>query len=419
VEHRAVTPARQRAPKFDRRTVATLVALACGVFVAAYGSSVMPGVIGHLSRETGIPLTDVGRSNALFGAVYAISAPSLGALLRRRDPLRVLTWALPALGLTMVALAGVRTTGELYAARAVQAALASLIVPMSVVHAGSIVPRGSRSRALSVAYTGLVVASLVGAPLGEAVARQFSTAVVFGIGAVLALVSLIGLLVIRPFQAELRSRHEPASGTGTQRAVAGMAAVVIGGVFLAALTESMGTSGLSSYLTPFLEERVGGAGLALSALLLCYGLGGLAGNTVSGLVADRVGPARVIVITHMVAAAAAAALALVGDPWLIGSLLAVWGFASWAINPALQSLLLTYGGSRANVLVAVNSSVIYAGSALGAAAASAAVDGVGLQIVPYAAAFAFLATVFSGVMIALAEARFADRNPAPGHHEAS
>jgi predicted MFS family arabinose efflux permease len=357
----------------------------------------MPGVISHLSNQRGIPLTDVGRSNALFGAVYAVSAPTLGWLLRRLDPVRVLVCALPGLGLTMVGLALAHDTAGLFAMRGLQAALASVVVPFSVVHAGSIVARAQRSRALSIAYSGLVVASLIGAPLGEALAGRLGVGVVFLVGAVLAVLSCIGLLCVRGFQRALTRRAEPSAATGAHGRVTG-SVVVIGAVFGAAFTEAVGTVGLSSYLTPFLEDRLGAAGPALSVLLVCYGVGGLAGNSVAGLVTDRVGPARVIAVTHVLAAAAVAALLVVRDPVATGMLLGLWGFASWAINPALQALILAHGGRSVNVLVGVNSSVIYAGASVGAAVASAAVDTSGVEAVPALAAAAFTATVVSGVV---------------------
>jgi predicted MFS family arabinose efflux permease len=64
--------------------------------------------------------------------------------------------------------------------------------------------------------------------------------------------------------------------------------------------------------------------------------------------------------------------------------LAIWGFASWGINPPLQSLIVIHGGPRVSLLVAVNASAIYLGMGLGNSLGAAAVNLAGLTGLPWA-----------------------------------
>ncbi|MFV0285612.1 MAG: MFS transporter, partial [Demequina sp.] len=198
-------------------------------------------------------------------------------------------------------------------------------------------------------------------------------------------------VALRPWQAELRSDGEAARGReGVAAAVGVSALVVLVATLATALLEGAATGGLNTFITPFLAQSTGATGALLSGLLLCYGLAGLAGNGVFGVVADRIGPARALTGLGVAAAVCVAGLAYVSHPVGVAAILLAWGFCSWAINPPLQALIVSHAGRHVNVVVGINSSLIYTGTSLGAAVASARVDAGGLASLPLVAAALFL-----------------------------
>ncbi len=392
----------------SRRAHATLWILASAVFAATLGNMLVPGVLPVLSEETGISFADVGRSNAVFGLAYAVAAPTLALAVRRFSPYRVLTIALVVEAATLIGVAVAGSADQLALARVLHAVAAAGVVPMCTVHAGSIVAPSLRSRALSISFGGMVVSSLVGAPLGNTLAGV--------IGGRASFVTVAALLVVVAVVAGLASRwqdglvadaeaSQPAYGAGGRLAT--WAWITLGAVFVTAALEGAATAGLTTFVSPFLTEAVGSTGGVLSLLLLCYGVAGLAGNAVLGAIADRVGPARVLVLVTLAAAVAVGGLMIARTPLQAAAFLLAWGFCSWAINPPLQALIITHAGRHLKLLVAVNSSVIFTGTSLGAAIASGQVDAGGLDTLPLTAGVMFLASTIAATVAWIASRRAA------------
>jgi predicted MFS family arabinose efflux permease len=391
---------------FSRRAVVTLWLLAAAVFAATLGSMLVPGVLPAFAAETGIPLAEVGRSNAVFGLAYAVAAPLIGWLVRRRDPYTVMVIALPVVALSLVGVSQVDTAGELAVARVAQAIAIAGVVPMCTVHAGSIVASAHRSRALSISFTGMVVASLLGAPLGNLLARAVGARASFLLVAAVAVVVAGVALALRRWQPSLRATGHAARTHESTASVARVTVVVVLGATLAtALLEGAATGGLNTFISPYLTQGVGAEGALLSGLLLCYGVAGLAGNALLGVVADRWGPARALTGLGLAAAAAVAGLMIASTPAVAAAFLLAWGFCSWAINPPLQALIVAHAGRHLAVLVGVNSSVIFTGSSVGAALASAQVDAGGMGELPLLAAGLFVGSAVTAAVAWAAVAR--------------
>ncbi|WP_062135621.1 MFS transporter [Demequina aestuarii] len=383
----------------SRRALVTLWVLASAVFAATLGTMLVPGVLPVFASETGIPLADIGRSNAVFGIAYAVAAPSIAWLLRRRQPYAVMIVALPVAGAMLAVVSQSDTATELYVARALQAVAVAGVVPMCTVHAGSIVGAAHRSRALSISFTGMVLSSLVGAPLGNTLASAIGARSTFLVAAVCALAVAAVAWALRLWQPGLRARGIELRATDSAVGVASVTAVIVLAATLAtALLEGAATGGLNTFVSPFLTAATGADGVLLSGLLLCYGVAGLAGNGLLGAVADRRGPARVLTGVCVAAAASVAGLMIADTPTVAAAFLLAWGFCSWAINPPLQALIVAHAGRHLGLLVGVNSSVIFTGSSLGAALASAQVDRDRLTTLPWLAAGLFVGSALTAAV---------------------
>lgn len=385
----------------SRRVRLTLWGLAAAMFAATLANMLVPGVLPAFSSATGISMPAVGRSSAVFGIVYAVTAPVLAFVVRRVPPYRVLLVALPVSALAVLGVAVAGSVPALFAARAVQAVAVAGVVPMCTVHAGTIVAPLLRSKALSVSFSGMVVSSLVGAPLGNALGGVIGARQVFWVAAGATLLAFGLLVALAPWQAQLRAAAVPPAGlagAGPLAPGASAAVAVLVAALLTATFEGVATSGLNTFVSPYLTATTGAGGAVLSALLLCYGVAGLVGNALLGAVADRLGPARVLVAVTATAALGVSALRLASSPGWAAVLLLTWGFCSWAINPPLQALLIAHAGRHVRLVVAANSSVIFTGSSIGAGIAAAQVDAGGLLALPLTAGAAFAASALAALV---------------------
>ena len=117
----------------------------------------------------------------------------------------------------------------------------------------------------------------------------------------------------------------------------------------------------------------GAEGEAISLVLLVGGIASFAGVILGGYAADRIGPAGTIALALTVLTVSLASMSLLyaspGFKGLWGTALAagaLYGISSYAFNPAQQHRLIGLSGPSAGIVLSLNASAIYLGSAGGA-----------------------------------------------------
>jgi MFS transporter, DHA1 family, inner membrane transport protein len=145
------------------------------------------------------------------------------------------------------------------------------------------------------------------------------------------------------------------------------------------------------YSSTFTAGATGGSGALLAVLLLAYGIGGVAGNQLSGRLTDRYGN-RIVGSALMALHLIALVLMPLATP-SYGALLVVfvvWGVAAFGTGIAVQHRLAEVDPSRATVSISWYSTGVYVGIALAPIVGGAALSGWGAVHVPHAAALAVL-----------------------------
>jgi predicted MFS family arabinose efflux permease len=127
---------------------------------------------------------------------------------------------------------------------------------------------------------------------------------------------------------------------------------------------------LYSYLVPVLQFQAGLSSVLSGTVFGVLGVFGVAGNLLGARLSDRIGAARVVQLalwTMLLAFALWPLIRLSGGHWLlIGSICAIWGLPVFACNAAQQARLVALAPDLASASVALNSSGMYLGQAIGA-----------------------------------------------------
>ncbi|SFD84087.1 MFS transporter, DHA1 family, arabinose polymer transporter [Actinopolyspora alba] len=149
----------------------------------------------------------------------------------------------------------------------------------SVVAADLVAPE-RKARAISLVFTGLTVANVVGAPFGTFIGQSLGWRSTFwmitGIG-LFSLLGIVGLVPKQPRPEDASLKRELAVFARPQVWLAlGTAAMSIGALFAS-----------FSYVAPLLTEVTGFASNMLTPLLVLFGVGLVAGNLLGGRYADR------------------------------------------------------------------------------------------------------------------------------------
>ena len=122
-----------------------------------------------------------------------------------------------------------------------------------------------------------------------------------------------------------------------------------------------------SYIGPVLQTLVPMSGERLSVTLALFGLSGVAGTLLGGVANDRYGTQNTLLVQLSVLGATMLALPLTAGSWpaLMG-VLAAWGMAGFGMMVPQQSRLAALAPAHAPMLLSLNTSMLYLGTASGA-----------------------------------------------------
>jgi predicted MFS family arabinose efflux permease len=334
-------------------------ALLLGNFAIGCGVMVVPAALNDLVVDLGVSVALGGQLIAAGAAILCLGAPLLAALLSHFDRRRLLTlsliWyvvghALGALAPGYVSLLALRCVGVLAAA---------VFTPQAAATMGVMNAPHERGRAITFIFLGWSLASVLGMPVLSYVAQTAGWRWAFGL--VAALSALAAVAVWRSLPAGV---HPPRVSLASWRQVYTQPALlaIVGVTALA----SAGQFTLFSYLTPYCRQVLDANASSISLLFLWYGAIALGANMLLSRHVDRVGAARAVdgLLASMT-------LAMLLFAWPAGALgmavvLVPWAFGGFASNSAQQARLGHAAPALAGALLALNTSAIYLGQAVGA-----------------------------------------------------
>jgi DHA1 family inner membrane transport protein len=141
-----------------------------------------------------------------------------------------------------------------------------------------------------------------------------------------------------------------------------------------------------------------------SLTLALFGASGVAGTLLGGVANDRFGPRRTLLLQLSVLGLTMALLPLTRGSWpLLMLTLLVWGTAGFGMMAPQQSRLAALAPAQAPMLLSLNTSMLYLGTAAGAVVGGALADRLGFAQL----AWAGLPFVAIGLAILLAVHTFA------------
>ncbi|MBY8857967.1 MFS transporter [Nocardia sp. CA2R105] len=336
-----------------------LLALALGAFAIGTTEFAVVGLLPDIASGYHVPIPTAGLLVSGYALGVLIGAPIMTGLGTRvsRKRMLLISMLLLVAGNVLSALApvfGLMLTGRIVASLAHGA-----FFGIGSIVAGTLVSPDRRAGAISLMFTGLTVATVLGVPLGTLLGQHFGWRITFWLIAAVGLLATAGVAALVPDQAaprEARLRSELAVLANPQVLLAmAMTVLGFGGVF-AAIT----------YLAPMMTEVTGYAESSVTWIMVLFGLGFLIGNLIGGRYADRhlmpmlyltLGTLTVVlgVFTLTAHDKIAAAITVV----LIGAL----GFAT---VPPLQKRVLDQAASAPTLASALNIGAFNLGNALAA-----------------------------------------------------
>ncbi|MER5351941.1 MFS transporter [Kitasatospora sp. NPDC002551] len=356
-----------------------VLAVALATFTVVSSEMMPVGLLTPMSQSLGVTDGVTGLSLTITGLLAAALAPFAPRIVGRRDRRAVLVAFMLLLALAD-ALSALAPDFAVLAAARILLGVAMGIVWGLVASLGPRLAEGPRvALAMTLIFSGVSVASVLGVPLGTYLAALLDWRAAFwALAALGVLCAAVLAATLPPLPARGPAhRRGPAHALrhrGVATAIAVTALVVLG--HFAGYT----------YLRPVLEADAGLSSGAIAACLLGYGLAGVAGNFTLGPLSGRHPRTAVALALGGVALAALLLPHATGGVVTVLLVLLLWGVAYGGVSVSTQTWVRTADPAAIEASAALWAGVFNASIALGSLAGGQVVDRAGTGAVLLTAA---------------------------------
>lgn len=357
-----------------------LLALALGAFGIGVTEFSPMGMLPTIANDLAVSIPRAGMliSAYAFGVLIGVPFMILVFANMSRRNLLLLSMGIFTLGNLISAMAD--SYNMLLLGRIVTSFNHGAFFGVGAIVAMSIVPPEKRAGAVAAMFSGLTIATIGGVPLAAYIGEVIGWRPAFFAMAGIGLITMIALRVSLPPLAN------------TQKAnIRNELRVLSKGPVLAALLLTVVSSSamftVFTYIVPILQDETLASTAFVTAMLVLYGVGLALGNYLGGRYADRSLDMTLVVSLLSVIVLLVVFSVTASSEILVAPLIFLWGIASFALVPPLQSLVVQEAKEAPNLASAMNIGAFNLGNALGAMLGAAMIkSGFGLSSVPLAGA---------------------------------
>ena len=339
---------------------AVLWPLLFGNFVIGTGVMVVPGTLNEISSSLDVSVATAGQLISASALLMCLGAPLLAAVVAGWDRRRLLTLSMLWYGALHLACTVAPSFAALMPLRVIAMVAPAIFTPQAAACVGLLVQPEQRGRAITFVFLGWSVASVLGMPIGAFVGGTLGWQSAFAVVGLLSFAAAVWVWRTMP-----DGVRPPALSAADWRETLRSKALML--CVLVTVLYAAGQFVLFSYFAPYYKLKIAITPGELSLLLMWFGMFGFIGNMLMSRNIDRFGASH-----SVMAGIAAMALSLL--IWPLGTSLAMaalvsipWALGCFSSNSAQQARLVAIAPALASASVALNSSAMYAGQAIGAA----------------------------------------------------
>lgn len=348
-------------PSSDARTLpAALWALMAGNGIIGTGVMIVPGTLNDISGSLAVSVPAAGQLISAAALMMCFGAPLLATLVARWDRRRLLALTMLWYGVMHLLSAAMPDFTSLLVVRVLAVVSPAIFTPQAAACIGLLVPTAQRGRAIGLVFLGWSVASVLGMPLGAWIGGTLGWRTAFTLVGLLSLASAWWVWRVMP-----DGVRPPAFTLGAWRETLRSRPLML--CVAVTVMSSAGQFVQFAYLAPTLKVLFDSTPLQLSLVFAWFGVFGFIGNLWVSHRIDRIGAARAVAVSLGGMALSLALWPLGANLWLLGLVLVPWALGCFAANSAQQVRLAGIAPALASGSIALNTSAIYAGQALGAA----------------------------------------------------
>jgi DHA1 family inner membrane transport protein len=330
----------------------------CNLIIGS-GAFVVGGILAPIAQDLQVSIPAAGQAMTAYALATALLAPPALLLTGRWSRKRALLASLMVFMLGNVICASASSLPVLLAGRVLMG-LGACFTPVAAGIAVALVEPARRGQALALTFLGMSLSYVIGVPLGAwlGLAHGWHAPIWVVVGACVVALAAVACWV----PADIRAPGARFDGLGAL-----LARRDVLGVLLTTLLYFIAIFIVFSYIGPVLQALVPMDREQQALTLALFGLSGVAGTLLGGAANDRFGALRSLRVQLVVLGATMLLLPLTAGSWpaLVATLL-VWGCAGFGMMVPQQSRLAALAPDAAPLLLSLNTSMLYLGTAAGA-----------------------------------------------------
>lgn len=288
----------------SRRMPLGLYALTAGAFGIGTTEFVIMGLLMQVAADLHVSIPAAGLLISGYALGVFVGAPILTAVTGRLPRKAVLVALMGVFTLGNLACALAPNYETLMAARVLTSLAHGSFFGVGAVVATSLVDDDRKASAISIMFTGLTVATLLGVPAGAWLGLHHGWRATFWAVAAIGLVAMLVIATLVPKD----GGHAAPSSLGAEIRTVARPPVLLG--LLMTVLGFGGMFTVYTFVQPLLTQVTGFADAAVSPILLVFGVGMIVGNLLGGRFADR-----------------GLSAALLGTLFALAAVMALMGFA--------------------------------------------------------------------------------------------
>lgn len=325
----------------------SLLSLALGGLGIGVTEFTIMGMLPDVARDLSISIPQAGYLITAYALGVVIGAPLLVVSMSRFSPTKTLI----LLMILFTLFNGISIITPDYELLLVSRFISGLphgaFFGVGSVVASRIADKGKEAQAVSIMFSGLTVANLLGVPLGTYIGHHFSWRYTFVLIAIIGLLTIVALQFWMPKTEAAKSKDNPWKDFSIFRN---------GNVWFMVLIFSVAPGALFawiSYIAPLMSEVSGIATQQLPYIMVLAGLGMFAGNLIGGKLTDAFSPSVIVIAVLLFQIVCMLTIYYTAyNAWASLVMTFLTGVTTFALVPSLTLLLLNSVKSDAEMLVA-------------------------------------------------------------------
>lgn len=339
-------------------------ALLLGNFVIGTSIIAPAAMLNELSRDLNVSIGQASLLVTLGAAVLCLGSPLLSWATSRMDRRGLLCGILLVIIATHLAMAFMTSFAAILVLRLIMVAAAAPFTPQAAAVVGLVSPGEKRASTIAYVFLGWSLAAAAGVPLMTAIASRVGWSYSFVVIAIIAAASWVLLTWRLPAKLHTPPVDLKAWGELFRNRV------VLLLLFITVL-QMTGQFVVFTFIGPLLTAMTQAGPDAIGLAFALYGIGGFLGNLIATQAVGRLGAFQTSLIsTGSVAAGIAIWAASAGQYTWMAVGIFVWGLGFAAANSMQQARLVGAAPAHAGSAVALNTSALYTGQAIGSAIGS-------------------------------------------------